>query len=45
MHRVLQENGVDSELVVGRGLNHVYPIMPIPEAKKAKRKYCEIVMR
>ena len=45
MYEVLQRDGVESELIVGRGMNHVYPVMPIPDAKKARKKYCEIVMR
>lgn len=45
MHRVLLENGVDSEFVSGRGMNHVYPAFPIPEARKAQRRICRIVLR
>ena len=35
LYNKLKENGVDASIVVGNGLNHVYPIYPIPEAKKA----------
>ena len=31
----LRSAGVETELHVGRGLNHDYPLMPIPEAEKA----------
>ena len=31
----LRAAGVDVDLRVGRGLNHDYPLMPIPEAEKA----------
>ena len=34
----LQAAGVDSTLHVGRGLNHDYPLMPIPEAEQAIRE-------
>lgn len=45
MHRVLLENGVESEFVSGRGMNHVYPAFPIPEGKKAIKQICRIVLR
>lgn len=31
----LKDDNVDSRLVVGEGLFHIYPLFPIPEAKKA----------
>ena len=31
------------KLIIGEGMNHVYPIYPIPEAKKALRQIIEIL--
>ena len=31
----LKESGVDVRFIVGKGLFHIYPLFPIPEAKKA----------
>ena len=45
MYECQKRDGEESQLIVGRGMNHVYPVMPIPDAKKARKKYCEIVMR
>lgn len=35
--------GVHAELYVGRGLNHIYPLLPIPEAKWAIDRIVEAV--
>ena len=35
--------GVSARLVAGRGLNHDYPLMPLPEADKAVREVIELV--
>lgn len=35
--------GVHAELIVGRGLNHCYPLMPIPEAKNAINRMVELI--
>lgn len=35
LHNKLKASGVRSSFVTGRGLNHVYPIYPIPEARAA----------
>lgn len=35
LHEKLQQAGVSSKFVSGKGLNHVYPVYPIPEAKTA----------
>lgn len=35
LHQKLQAAGVDSTFIEGRGLNHVYPVYPIPEARVA----------
>ena len=32
---VLKMNDVDAKLIVGHGMFHIYPMFPIPEAKKA----------
>ena len=45
LHQKLKETGVDSTLIVGKGMNHVYPIIPIPEARRARRTYEEIIKR
>lgn len=34
----LQREGVDVTLVIGRGMNHDFPILPVPEALKAQRQ-------
>ncbi len=36
----LTEAGVENELVVAPGMNHDYPILPIPEAKGAMDRIC-----
>ena len=35
LYEVMKQNGVNVKYVVGRGMNHVYQVYPIPEAKKA----------
>ena len=35
----------DSELVVGEGMFHVYPLLPIPEARAAVEKMAEKILR
>ena len=35
--------GVHAELYVGRGLNHIYPLMSIPEAKWAINRMVEVI--
>ena len=39
----LDENKVDNRIFIGEGLNHVYPAFPIPEARKAINRICEII--
>ena len=34
----LRREGVDVTLTVGRGMNHDFPILPVPEALLAQRK-------
>ena len=36
-HEKLLQSGCKSELVTGNGMNHVYPLYPIPEARKARK--------
>lgn len=36
-------SGVHAELYVGRGLNHDYPLLPVPEAKWAINRIVEII--
>ena len=41
----LKDNGVDVELNVGEGMNHVYPIYPlVPESKEAFEHIVEIIL-
>ena len=40
----LLEAGVDADLIVGRGLNHDYPLMPLPEARAAVREVVKLVL-
>ena len=42
---MLQKLNVNTELVIGEGLNHVYPLYPIPEANDAFDQVCEIIRR
>ena len=39
----LSDAGIDVTLNVGRGLNHDYPLMPLPEAEQAVRDVISIV--
>ena len=43
LEKKLRSAGVDTETIVGRGMNHVWPVYPIPEAVKAKRQIAEII--
>ncbi len=42
-YSMLQNEGITSGLYVGKGMNHVYPLYPIPEANKAIGQICEII--
>ena len=42
-HAKLLEAGVDSTLHVGESLNHVYPMFPTPEGRRARRDLVRIV--
>ena len=41
----LTRAGVETRLTVGRGLNHDYPLMPLPEADHAVREVVEVVRK
>lgn len=43
-YSMLQKHGVVSELYVGEGMNHVYPLYPIPEANEALEQICKIII-
>ena len=38
LHDIMKEQGADVHFTVGRGMNHVYQIYPIPEARKALKE-------
>lgn len=42
-YSMLQAQGIDAELYIGEGMNHVYPLYPIPEANDAFDQICEIL--
>ena len=39
----LKAKGVDFQLIIGEGLNHVYPLFPIPEGAEAIEQVAEIM--
>ena len=41
MYSLMNSSGVAVKYIVGRGMNHVYQIYPIPEAKKALKEVVE----
>ena len=44
-HDKLKNNGVETELIVGYEMTHVYPVYPlVPESKEAFRKIVEIIL-
>ena len=40
---MLQELNINTELVIGEGLNHVYPLYPIPEADDVFEQICDMI--
>ena len=42
-YSMLLEQGIQSELIIGEGMNHVYPTYPIPEADEAVEQVCRIL--
>lgn len=44
-HKKLIDNGVDVELNIGEGMNHVYPVYPlVPESKEAFNHIVEVIL-
>lgn len=41
----LVSEGVRSDMVIGKGMNHDWPLLPIPEARKARERIVECVLR
>lgn len=42
----LKDNGIDAELNIGEGMNHVYAIYPlVPESKEAFNRIVEIILK
>lgn len=41
----LLDDDSSNELIIGEGMNHVYPLFPIPEAKPAVDKILQVVRR
>ena len=44
-YSMLNEQGVNSEIYIGEGMNHVYPLYPIPEANEAFKQICDILQK
>ena len=44
LHDRLVEAGVDSTLHIGHNLNHVYPMIPSPEGRGARREIARIIL-
>ena len=44
-HEMLATQGSITELYVGEGMNHVYPLYPIPDAEDAMDMICTIISR
>ncbi len=42
-YAMLEAANVETSLTIGEGMNHVYPLYPIPEADEAFRQVCEII--
>ena len=46
LHKKLIDNGIDVELNVGDGMNHVYPLYPmVPESKKAFNHIVDVILK
>jgi len=39
------DKDASNELIMGEGMNHVYPLFPIPEAVSADNRIFQVVMR
>lgn len=44
LSKMLSEEGVKNRLIVENKMNHVYPVYPIPEAKKSINEICSIIL-
>lgn len=45
LYNKLRKNDISSRLIVGEGMNHVYPVYSIPEAKTARKQIADIITR
>ena len=45
LDKKLRKAGVDVQTIIGKGMNHVWPVQPVPEARKAKMQIAEIIKR
>lgn len=45
LYEKMTKAGVDAKLVVGKGLNHVFPILTNPEGRKAQEQIADIILR
>ena len=43
LHERLLAEGIDHDLIVGEGQNHVYPLYPIKEGREARNRIVEII--
>lgn len=43
LSEMLKKQGIDHSLTIGQGLNHPYPLFPIPEARKAIEDSARII--
>ncbi|MBQ8972377.1 MAG: alpha/beta hydrolase [Clostridia bacterium] len=44
-HSMLESANIASTLTVGQGMNHVYPLYPIPEADEAFAQVCNLLVQ
>ncbi len=44
-YQMLQDKGIESELFIGEGMNHVYTVYPIPEADTAFDQIADAIRR
>lgn len=44
LEEILKDSKAKVKTFIGKGLNHVYPIFPIPEAKKAMKNIIKIIL-
>ena len=43
MDALLKEQGIEHDLFIGKGLNHVYPVYPTPEGKRARKTIVNLI--